>query len=47
LVGVENLVEMRVNFGEEKEEGRWVFVEIRGGGRLLEVEGSGGVKRRC
>ena len=47
VVEVENLVEMRVNFGEEKEEGWWVFVEIGGGGRLLEVEGSGGVKRRC
>ena len=47
LVGVENLVEGMVNFGEERVVMEVGFGEIGSGGRLLEVEGDGGVKRRC
>ena len=45
MVGVENLVEGMVNFGEERVVMEVGFGEIGGGGRLLEVEGGGGVKR--
>ena len=47
VVEVENLVEMRVNFGGERVVMEVGFDEIGGGGRLLEVEGGGSVKRRC
>ena len=46
-VGVENLVEGMVNFGEEVVVMEVGFDEIGGGGRLLVVEGDGGVKRSC
>ena len=47
LVGVENLVEGMVNFGEERMVMEVGFGEIGGGRRLLVVEGDGGVKRKC
>ena len=40
-------MEGMVNFGEERVVMEVGFGEIGGGGRLLEVEGDGGVKRRC
>ena len=40
-------MEGMVNFGEEVVVMEVIFGEISGGGRLLVVEGDGGVKRKC
>ena len=46
-MGVVDLREMVVNFGGGREVVVMGYGKIGGGGRLLEVEGGGGVERRC
>ena len=41
MVGVVELVEMRVNFGEEKEDVEMSYVEIEEGGGVFGIDGSG------
>ena len=45
MVEVVELMKVMVNFGGRREVMEMGFGEIGGGGRLLEVEGGGGVKR--
>ena len=47
MMEVVNLMEVVVNFGGGREVVVMGFGEIGDGGELVEVEGGGGVERRC